>query len=167
MNENRRMFEDGMNVYTYIVIVLCGVHTLAHGQRLTNEQEVIAETLLGEARGEGKGGMYAVACIIKQRMINRKQTAQQVCLARGQFDYWTQHKRAKWDDQNRANVRRLMQSDTELVRYAKALAVSINKLDLNYTKNADHYCTLGTHNYWTKGKTPVVIVGKHKFYKLR
>ena len=156
-----------MNAYSYIVIILlCSVYS-STAQTLTHEQNIIAQTLLGEARGEGKAGMYAVACVIKQRMINRKQTAQKVCLARSQFDYWVQHKRVKWDDINRSNVRQLMRTNTELVRYAKMLAININRVDLNYTKNADHYCTLDTHNYWTKGRKPVAVIGQHKFYKLR
>ena len=120
-----------MNVYCYIIGGLLGLTCLAHGQGLTHEQNVITQTLLGEARGEGKAGMYAVACVIKKRMINRRKTAKQVCLAPSQFDYWTQHKKSTLDDINRANVRRLMTGNSELVRYAKALAVSINKIDLN------------------------------------
>ena len=159
-----------MNAYRYIIIVLCGFTYLAHSQgRLTKEQDTLAQTLLGEARGEGKAGLYAIACIVKRRMELKSypNTAMAVCLEPSQFDYWTQRKRVKWDDQNRANVRRLMKGNTELVRYAKMLAININRVDLNYTKNADHYCTLDTHNYWTKGNKPVAIVGQHKFFKLR
>ena len=158
-----------MNAYRYITISLFGIVCLAHGQALTREQNTIAQTLLGEARGEGKAGMYAVACIVKRRMELKSypNTAMGVCLEPSQFDYWTQRKRVKWDDQNRANVRRLMKGNTELVRYAKMLAININRVDLNYTKNADHYCTLDTHNYWTKGNKPVAIIGQHKFFKLR
>ena len=158
-----------MNAYRYIIIILCGLTCLVHGQGLTKEQDTLAQTLLGEARGEGKAGLYAIACIVKRRMELKSypNTAMAVCLEPSQFDYWTQRKRVKWDDQNRANVRRLMKGNTELVRYAKMLAVNINRVDLNYTKNADHYCTLDTHNYWTKGRKPVAIIGQHKFFKLR
>ena len=158
-----------MNAYRFIIIVLCGLTCLVHGQGLTKEQDTLAQTLLGEARGEGKAGLYAIACIVKRRIELKSypNTAMAVCLEPSQFDYWTQHKRVKWDDQNRANVRRLMKGNTELVRYAKMLAININRVDLNYTKNADHYCTLDTHNYWTKGNKPVAIIGQHKFFKLR
>tara|TARA_Y100001963_G_scaffold112676_1_gene156019 strand:+ start:1390 stop:1878 length:489 start_codon:yes stop_codon:yes gene_type:complete len=161
--------ENKMNGRLYIIIVLCLLHSVAYSEGLTKEQNIIAQTLLGEARGEGKAGMYAVACIVKRRMELKSypNTAMRVCLEPSQFDYWTQRKRVKWDDQNRANVRRLMQTDTELARYAKLLAININRVDLNYIKNADHYCTLDTHNYWTKGNKPVAIIGQHKFYKLK
>ena len=158
-----------MNVYCYIITGLLSLAHLAHGQALTKEQDTIAQTLLGEARGEGKAGLYAVACIVKRRikLESYPNTATKVCLQPSQFDYWTQRKRVKWDDQNRANVRRLMKGNTELVRYAKMLAININRVDLNYIKNADHYCTLDTHNYWTKGQEPVAIIKNHKFYKLK
>ena len=125
--------------------------------------------LLGEARGEGKAGVYAVGCVIKQRMNHKSfpSTATGVCLQRSQFEYWVQNKRAKWDDQNRANVLSLMKTDKEIVRYAKQVAIHINSLDLSYTNNADHYCHINEHNYWTKGQTPVRVIEKHKFYKLR
>ena len=159
-----------MNAYRYIILILFWSNTVVYSQgQLNKEQDVIAQTILGEARGEGKAGMYGVACVIKQR-INSKHwpsTASRVCLEASQFDYWTSRSRVKWDDINRANVRRLLKTDTELVRYAKMLAINIHKVDLSYTKNADHYCTLDTHTYWTKGQKPVATIKQHKFYKLK
>ena len=49
------------------------------GAELT-QREVVAMTILGEARGEGKAGMYAVATVINTRAINREITPRQVCL---------------------------------------------------------------------------------------
>lgn len=159
-----------MNGCRYTVGLLCLLCNVVLGQaKLTTGQEIVAQTILGEARGEGKAGMYGVACVIKQR-INSKHwpsTASKVCLEASQFDYWTSRSRVKWDDINRANVRRLLKTDTELVRYAKMLAINIHKVDLSYTKNADHYCTLDTHTYWTKGQKPVATIKQHKFYKLK
>tara|TARA_Y100001963_G_scaffold131404_1_gene188727 strand:+ start:7196 stop:7726 length:531 start_codon:yes stop_codon:yes gene_type:complete len=137
-------------------------------QELTKEQDIIAQTILGEARGEGKEGMYAVACVIKQRMNLKRfpNTATGVCLQKAQFEYWTVDDKVKWDDQNRDAVRRLLKYNTESARYAKALAIHINKVNLNYIEKADHYCRVNVHNYWTKGQKPVRIIGKHKFFKI-
>ena len=134
-----------------------------------SEQNVITQTILGEARSEGEAGMYAIACIIKRRMELKSfpSKAKKVCLEPSQFDYWTQRKRVKWDDQNRAAVRALMRGNSKEVRYARMLAANINRLDLSYINNADHYCTLKTHNYWTRGNRPVKVIGAHKFFKLR
>ena len=46
-----------------IASILCAAFSL-QAQELTREQDIIAQTILGEARGEGKAGMYAVACVI-------------------------------------------------------------------------------------------------------
>ena len=44
-----------MNARRYIVIVFCLLSNVALCQeKLSKEQEVIAQTILGEARGEGK-----------------------------------------------------------------------------------------------------------------
>ena len=57
-------------------------------QDLTEEQKIVAMTILGEARGEGEEGMYAVACVIAQRSIAWKRTPKQICLADKQFSCW-------------------------------------------------------------------------------
>ena len=159
---------DNVNARSLIACgLLCCVYSTS-AQTLTPEQNIIAQTLLGEARGRQSWFIFGGRDHqTPYRTKSFPSTATKVCLEHKQFDYWTQHPRAKWDDQNRANVRRLMQGNTELVRYAKMLAINIARIDTSYIKNADHYCTLDTHNYWTKGRKPVAVVGQHKFYKLR
>ena len=39
-----------------------------------SKEEIVAITILAEARGEGKRGMYAVACVISKRIKERKKT---------------------------------------------------------------------------------------------
>ena len=131
---------------------------------LADDSDIVAMTILGEARGEGKAGMYGVACVINQRAINRKITPAQVCLQKKQFSCWNytslvQHGR------NRAKLKALL--NTKEGEYAKLLANNIHNLKREYVKHADHYCTLKTHNYWTRKSKPVKIIGNHKFYKLR
>jgi spore germination cell wall hydrolase CwlJ-like protein len=121
-----------------------------------SQRDVVAMTILGEARGEGKAGMYAVACVISQRAINRNKTAKQICLQRKQFSCW---------NGGGKNLRALL--NTPEATYAKMLATNINNLQRSYTGNADHYCTLNTYNYWTRGKAPIKVIGNHKFFKLR
>ena len=164
-------FDNITGIIPWLIAAWClfGFATMANAQQLTKEQEIIAQTILGEARGEGKQGMYAVACVIKQRMNLKSfpNTAKGVCLEKSQFDFWTQHDSVTWDDTHRATVGRLMNHDIETVRYAKMLAMNIDKVDLNWSKHADHYCTIDINNYWTQGQKPVLIIKSHKFYKLR
>jgi spore germination cell wall hydrolase CwlJ-like protein len=129
---------------------------------LTKDQKVVAMTILGEARGEGKAGMYAVACVLQQRSINRKLTPRQVCLQNRTVKGKKIHQFSCWNDGKESHSLK-----TPHGIYAKFLAMNLHRLQLSYVKNADHYCTLRTHNYWTRKSEPVKIIGNHKFFKLR
>ena len=142
---------------TIILIILLPLSLF--GQELTQEQRIVAMTILGEARGEGEAGMYAVACVIAQRAVAWKKTPTKVCLQKLQFSCWNP------DDPNRAKLPHLL--NIPQAAYAKRLAIHLYRIDRTWIKNADHYCTLGTHKYWTKGQKIVAVVGGQKFYKLR
>jgi N-acetylmuramoyl-L-alanine amidase len=123
---------------------------------LTDEQQVLALTLLAEARGEGVRGMEAVAMVVKQRMVNRSQTAKQVCLAPKQF--------SAWNGRSMADMEYLWRSP------AASDAVSIvrrfDELDPAVIGYADHYCTVDITPFWAIVEVPVVVIGNHTFYKL-
>ena len=70
-------------ILLYVLILSQSISALASS--ITDEQKIVAITLLAEARGEGDNGMGAVCAVIQQRAIERKQTAKQVCLAKWQF----------------------------------------------------------------------------------
>ena len=149
-------------IWVIVAFILFGFANMARAQELTLEQRIVAHTILGEARGEGEAGMYGVACVIKQRMINRKMSAKEVCFEDNQFSFWNV------DNANRANVRRLMVEDkAKVVKYAKRLAIHLNDLDRSYVKNADHYCHVNINNYWTRKSKSVVVIKKHKYFRLR
>ena len=139
------------------------------GYGLTHEQKIVALTILGEARGEGKAGMYAVACVIEQRSWNRKLALSKVCVEKEQFSRWNKRGHQDW----------ILQHDnllwTPQAPYALSLAMKMidgsergkQGLKLSWIKNAVHYCNVNINNYWTRGRKPVAIIGRHKFYKLR
>ena len=141
------------------------------GAELT-QREVVAMTILGEARGEGKAGMYAVATVINTRVINRNKTPRQVCLQPWQFSCWNE------SDVNRAKLGELYLTHP-MRDYAIRLAANITELKKSYTKNADHYCHVNENPYWSyrivvrdnkkirRYIKPVAVIGNHKFYKLR
>jgi len=154
-----------------IVFVLILFAMGACGAELT-QREVVAMTILGEARGEGKAGMYAVATVINQRAINRNKTPKQVCLQPWQFSCWNE------SDVNRAKLGELYLTHP-MRDYAIRLAANITELKKSYTKNADHYCHVNENPYWSyrivvrdnkkirRYIKPVAVIGNHKFYKLR
>lgn len=174
-NANRsillRIDKPFIDMKIIIILITTILLSFTVSAQLTQEQRIVAQTILGEARGEGEAGMYAVACVIAQRSIAWGKTPTQVCLKKWQFSCWNPN------DPNSARLSRLL--NTPQATYAKRLAVNLTQLKRNYTKNADHYCTLATHPYWSYKKikkgnrtlkvsiAPVAIIGNHKFYKLR
>jgi len=143
---------------------------------LTDSQKIVAMTILGEARGEGEAGMYAVACVIAQRCIAWNKKPKNVCLKESQFSCWNNR-----SDLSITKLLNLLQ--TKEGEYAKRLAVDLYNLDRTFVKNADHFCTLPKKPYWSfkvikkqNGKKikkikvpikPVAVIGGHKFFKLR
>jgi len=125
--------------------------------QLTNEQKILALTLLAEARGEGVRGMEAVAMVVKQRMINRSQTATQVCVAPKQF--------SAWNGRSRADLEYLWRSPA--APDAIGVVRRFDELDPAVIDYADHYCTVRITPYWALDQQPVAVIGNHKFFRLK
>ena len=157
-----------MNTLLYGILITFFVTSLVsyanNDTVLTYDQQIIAMTILGEARNQKEEGMYAVGCVIQARMGSTK-TGAQVCLKNNgkvwQFSCWDPK------DPNRAKLRGLLNSNNKQAQYAKRLALSIGKLQTSFVNHADHYCTVSSTPYWTKNKKPVKTIRQHKFYKLK
>ena len=74
-----------------IAFLLLFTYQLPAAQVLTEEERIVALTLLGEARGEKEIGMFAVGCVIQKRALERNLTPKQVCLEHRQFKVWKGH----------------------------------------------------------------------------
>lgn len=145
-----------------IALILSLLTTQAFADEvLTPEERIVALTLLGEARGEKEIGMFAVGCVIQKRALERNLTPKQVCLEHRQFKVWTGKKER--------DLMHLWKADPKMVAYARKLARYIcsktHRL-ADATNGANHFCHINSYPYWIKGKKPVKIIGKHKFYKL-
>ena len=173
-----------------IVVILLATHALltvfafsAFGdEALTSDERVVTLTLLGEARGEGLTGIYAVGCVIQKRSSNRNLTPAQVCQESWQFSIWNA---GKGKIKKESELWYLYESPS--ASYARQLARKIcagRKLSQDYTGNADHYYSHKIKKqppYWTfkiekdkNGKViskepikPSKVIGNHTFYKLR
>jgi spore germination cell wall hydrolase CwlJ-like protein len=148
-------------VFFLIVFVLGHIFLLSciADEALTPSERIVALTILGEARGEGKKGMYAVACVIQKRASERNLTPARVCLQPKQFSIWNGKKEK--------DLQYLWKSKS--TPYARELARALcrgRKFSQFFTGHANHYCTLKCKPYWAKGKKPTKIIGGHKFYKL-
>jgi hypothetical protein len=125
---------------------------------LLQQNDIVAMTILGEARGEGHAGMYAVACVIAQRSNAWRKTPYQICLQPKQFSCWN-------NPAMRQTLAGLLRTPEGL--YAKTLANNLMYLQRAYVGFADHYHSRRIMPYWARGKKPVKIIGNHIFYKLR
>ena len=135
--------------------------------------DVLARTLWGEARGEGRAGMEAVACVALARqavVIRRPGRRRQfggpdvasICRAPMQFSCW---------NAGDPNYRWLTAPTIAAADFMVARAIAIKALNgqlLDTTGGADHYCVsrIAGQTAWARGKTPTAVIGGHSFFKL-
>ena len=147
----------------YLLSLLVAFSAVAD-EVLTRDERVVALTILGEARGEGKKGMYAIACVIQKRASERDLTPARVCHQPYQFSVWNA---GKGKIKKESELYYLWKSKSMM--YARELARVVcqgKELNQTFTGHANHYCTINTHNKYTKAGKTVKIIGNHKFFRL-
>jgi spore germination cell wall hydrolase CwlJ-like protein len=130
-----------------------------------NDLDILTRTIWGEARGEGPVGWAAVAWVVRNRAAHRPaawwgSTVSGVCLKPRQFSCWNT------DDPNAAKLKALATDDA---RYQQILGVAAQVMNgslADPTRGADCYQVIGTNAWWSKGRTPVEVIGHHEFYVL-
>ncbi|SDF87966.1 Cell Wall Hydrolase [Limimonas halophila] len=124
-----------------------------------------ALTLIGEARGEGRDGMTAVAWVIRNRVADPRWPGRPARVAREpkQFSAW--NRRAG----NLGNLHRMLQAGfrDELYRSARAIAAGVfADLLADPTGGATHYHTTNITPAWADGDKETARLGSHVFYAL-
>ncbi len=126
----------------------------------------LAKTLWGEARGEDKPGMEAVAAVIINRLNSRyrgRTSASAVCTDPFQFSCWNT------SDPNRAKLARIDSQPDDDFRTAleisqRALAGGLS----DPTFGARHYVSTllpaALRPDWLRDKRPCRVIGHHEFY---
>ena len=147
---------------TFIVSMLSAVAQEDNLKGLPNDVETVTLTLLGEARSEGEVGIYAVACVIQQRQLERHLSPANVCIQRKQFSCWNGQKVKDLKRQVEGTPKNIV---AYAVKIAKQL-VSGETLNRTIVGSANHYCVSTLNPYWVKGHQLSAQVGNHKFYKL-
>jgi spore germination cell wall hydrolase CwlJ-like protein len=131
-----------------------------------NDEDVVARTIFGEARGEyrsvhgGLASLIAIANVIFNRY--KKSTncsVSDICQKPFQFSCWNE------SDKNHELVVNVDESDD---LYLICKAVARNVLSENWpdiTKNSTNYysCSIPPPA-WSLGKTPSFQIGKHMFF---
>lgn len=128
---------------------------------------IVARTLWGEARGEGREGMLAVACVILNRANSETTTwwgtnVRSVCLKRYQFSCWN------FGDPNRAKLLEVSNGDPAFTEALDIAADAIMGNIDDITNGANSYFDKRMANppVWSEGEMPTAVIGNHQFYKL-
>ncbi len=137
-----------------------------------DDKQILALTIYGEARGEGREGMIAVGSVILERVEHRGwdgDTIQEVCLMPWQFSCFLPA------DPNFIALKLMAQNFAAQHEKSRSLqncyAVASGLLDGTIERTpeiAEHhvcqYCTQAVKPDWKSKMTLVATVGHHEFY---
>lgn len=135
-------------------------------RRRAHDADILARTLFGEARGERRAGLEAVAAVVLNRVARAEarggywwgRSVAEVCLKPWQFSCWNA------DDPNRVRVVTVAEGDPVFDQCrAVARRAMDGRLD-DPTDGATHYHVLGLIPRWARGLEPCAIIGRHLFY---
>ncbi len=158
-----------IGIVIFIIFTCAAAGEAKDEKNLSFNERVVALTILGEARGEGHQGMYAVACVIERRIKESSvnHTAAEVCLQPSQFSIWNA---GKGKVKKESQLDYLWEVKCDIVMYAKTLArhVCSKELTLRHSvvANANHYHRYDISPSWSRKAKPVAKVGDHYFFKL-
>lgn len=132
-----------------------------------DDQITLALTMIGEARGEGHGGMIGVGNTVINRLALKTwygSSVKNVCLkhsSAGVYQY------SCWNikDPNHHYLFNLSENDSV---YKSALGIATGLIAGtigDITKGATHYFRTGSPiPYWATNKTPCIVIGNHSFF---
>ncbi|MDR1390997.1 MAG: cell wall hydrolase [Holosporales bacterium] len=138
---------------------------------MDRDMEIMAKTIYGEARGEcvekkatlaSFAPLIAIGNVIMNRSKESSTSIASVCLAPKQFSCWNEN------DPNRKVIERVTLKDPIFTRCFIVGAKIICEELKDITYGANHYYSryLKKPPYWAEGRTPVVKIGNHIFFKL-
>jgi N-acetylmuramoyl-L-alanine amidase len=141
-----------------------------------SDRDVLALTLWGETRGEPIDGKVAVACVIRNRMVRRRQTVREVCLAPMQFSCWQPIGGAANHKALMALAGALVAGETAnapdpVLRECQWIADGVlSGACRDIVHGADHYLTTTLLSStkkpgWVRTMTFAASVGAHAFYR--
>jgi spore germination cell wall hydrolase CwlJ-like protein len=127
--------------------------------------DTLARTIWGEARNQGYDGMYAIACVVMNRVNNPTwwgDTIVNVCTKPFQFSCWLPN------DPNRPKLIAVTNSDPQFATALGIAATAANGTLVDITNGSTHYFNLLMPHApeWASGRTPTKIIGTHAFFNL-
>lgn len=131
------------------------------------DHDALTLTIWGEARGEPIEGKHGVACVIRNRVLTHYRGANSyvdVCLAHAQFSAWTDEAQAmKGEEVALAGS----SPDPVLKLCGEIASATISGILPDITHGANHYYALTMPPpSWALNATPLVTLGRQRFYKV-
>ena len=137
-----------------------------------DDKQLMALTIYGEARGEGREGMIAVGSVILERVDHRGwdgDTIKSVCLMPWQFSCFLPEDPNFHSLKLTANNFAAQFRQSDILR--KCFAVASDLIDGTLARtpeiakhNATQYCTAAVNPNWKTKMKLVATVGHHEFY---
>lgn len=126
----------------------------------TDDMDVLARTIWGEARGEGGEGMLAVAAVVLNRWRDNRWPGSiaAVCWQPKQFSCWNE------GDPNRAKMERLT---IDKRSFHAAFLAALHSLTMpDPTDGANHYYAITIRPpSWSRRMSETARIGRHVFLK--
>lgn len=138
------------------------------------EIKTVAQTLYGEARGEGDAGMTAVADVIANRVGTAKVHVEEhdgdphplfgdgtfadCCKRHNQFSCWNPA------DPNLPKLLHVTIGNAAFLSAMRIATAAVTGTLIDETKGATHYRRVGSPASWADGKEPCVVIGHHEFF---
>lgn len=140
----------------------------------TEDVDVLARTIWGEARGESRAGREAVACVVMNRARialahwRRKRsrywwgkTPSEICRKHAQFSCWLQ------SDPNRTRMLAVTAEDPVFAECLEIARQAIAGELPDRTNGATHYINARLASpKWARGETSTAVIDHHTFYRL-
>jgi N-acetylmuramoyl-L-alanine amidase len=130
---------------------------------LADHVDVLARTLWGEARGEGRAGMEAVACVILNRADKREKHGP---IKSPRFASSACSSAAATRRSEPCRLQRFEASDPAFKTALEVAGIAVAGKLPDPTVGANHYHTAAVQPDWSIEKQPVATLGRHKFFKL-
>ena len=126
--------------------------------------DILARTIWGEARNQGRVGMEAVASVIMHRAQNPRWWGSDVvscCQKPHQFSCWNR------GDPNRAKILRATEQDPAFTTALEVAREALAGRLADRTQGADSYANLGICSpHWAEPSKVTCKIGDHTFFRM-
>ncbi|QDE27274.1 cell wall hydrolase [Paremcibacter congregatus] len=129
---------------------------------MKNTIDLMARTMWGEGRNQGKAGMLAIGNVIKNRADRGGwfgRSVVDVITKDMQFSAWN------IGDPNRAKMMAVTDKDPQFAEALRLANQIMTGKVADNTGGADHYHTAAILPYWASDMPKTAIVGDHIFYR--